>query len=57
MSDSNNDNSSMEGFWDGLGFAMVILAFCLGVGGCEYLIGKGIGAAEAAKHGTVAPTP
>lgn len=31
------NKSEQKGFFDGLGTALVILALCLGVGGCNYL--------------------
>ena len=38
--------SDMSDFWARLGLAMVILALCLGIGGCEYLIDKGMALRE-----------
>ena len=31
-------DKSTNGFWDGFGFAMVILAICIGFGGCIRLM-------------------
>lgn len=40
--------SDMTYFWSGLGIAAIILAVCLGIGGCCYLIKKGDEGAEKA---------
>jgi hypothetical protein len=37
----DQNTSDTSGFWDGLGFALVIFALCMGIGGCSYLIKKG----------------
>lgn len=34
-------DKNTSGFWDGLGFALVIFALCMGIGGCSYLVSKG----------------
>ena len=40
-------------FWDALGLAAIILACCIGFGGCGYLWSKGDALEAAAKHGQV----
>lgn len=37
----DKNTSDTSGFWNGLGFALVIFALCMGIGGCSYLISKG----------------
>ena len=49
-------NEEKSDFWSGLGTALVILALCLGIGGCNYLIQKGEAEKEKAKHPTVTET-
>jgi len=33
------DRSSL---WEGLGFGIVVLCFCLGIGGCQYMGMRGV---------------